>query len=68
MSCHWIVFDVGKSCRGVGVVDGSCMMDRVGGSCHCAVDLVGVDHWVMGCWDLLGLVWCVVIVGRFGLL
>lgn len=27
---------------------------------------LGVDHWVMGCWDLLGLVWCVVIVGRFG--
>ena len=62
MSCHWIVFDVGcvgRSCRGVGVVGGSCMMDRVGGFCHCVVDLVGgVDRWVMGCWDLLGLVRC----------
>ena len=61
MSCHWIVFDVGcvgRSCRGVGVVDGSCMMDRVGGFAIVRWIWLGVDRWVMGCWDLLGLVRC----------
>ncbi len=47
-----IVLDVGcvgRSCRGVGVVDGSCMMDRVDGFAIVRWDLVGgVDRWVMG--------------------